>query len=614
MVSDLKYIKMLNKEIQFDKIEEDTIKTSAYLKLARKIKNSRFNFLKKKIAIISSFTSDVIENFFFVELARRGILGNLKFFPTNQFEQNILDEKSLLYEFQPDVVILLPLIEDLWENNKGEVEKSRIQKIFQRYKLWISDLKKKSDSVVIASNFQISYYYPSSLADSQNSDSIAFSINEINKKLTRFCSQFEDCFIFDYQKTIFSIGFKNLSDQKLFFLGKIRQSLQGQIILSSSLARQIAAVFYVPKKCLVLDADNTLWGGIVGEEGINGIELSDSYPGSVFKEFHKYLLRLRSNGILLAISSKNNEEDVFNVFKNHPDSILKKKHFSSHRINWNDKAKNIKEISKELNIGLDSIVFIDDNPIEREWVNKKLPEVLVPNLPSDPINYIKCLEKLEAFDFLVSSKEDKKRATMYSQEINRNKEKQKSNSLDQFLKGLKMEARYEEINKSNIKRVAQLINKTNQFNLTLRRHRESDIKVLLNKNAISVTLRLNDKYGDIGLIAVAIAGTDKTNGNVWEIDTFLLSCRALGRNIEDLLLFILCEKIKSNSKKSKILIEGKFNQAKKNNQVATFYPDRNFKRLKNFENKWYRDIINDPFNKPAHIKVLDNEKRSRKKT
>ena len=126
--------------------------------------------------------------------------------------------------------------------------------------MWISDLKKKSDSVVIASNFQISYYYPSSLADSQNSDSIAFSIHEINKKLTRFCSQIEDCFIFDYQKTIFSIGFKNLSDQKLFFLGKIRQSLQGQIILSSSLARQIAAVFYVPKKCLVLDADNTLWG------------------------------------------------------------------------------------------------------------------------------------------------------------------------------------------------------------------------------------------------------------------------------------------------------------------------------------------------------------------
>ena len=191
-------------------------------------------------------------------------------------------------------------------------------------------------------------------------------------------------------------------------------SIDGQIEVSESLSRFISATIKVPKKCLVLDVDNTIWGGVVGEDNINGIKLGEDFPGNIYKSFQKYILSLRKKGVLLAIASKNNESDVLNVFKNHQDCLLKKNHFSAIQINWNDKASNIKKIAENLNIGLDSIVFFDDNPVERELVKTVLPDVNVIEVAKDPLLYEENIQNSEYFDHIFITDDDMKRPQMLS--------------------------------------------------------------------------------------------------------------------------------------------------------------------------------------------------------
>ena len=587
--------------------------SSVYIKLSQKVKKNKKGLKKLKIAVLSSSTLDIIQDYLIVELARRGIKGILLFLPPNQFEQQILDDNSTLYEFNPDIVFLIPNIEDLCVNDIGFIKENLIKVLMKRYKLWISELRKKCDATILATNFQATLITPSALDDGQSPKSLNAIIIENNSSLSKYCKKKENCCIFDLNNLILTFGSKDWTDQRFFYIGKIRQSYNAQVFFADAIARILAAILFTPRKCIVLDADNTLWGGVVGEEGINGIELSDSFPGNVYKEFQKYLLRQRARGIILAIVSKNNEDDVLSVLKNHKDSLLKPKHFSCFKINWKDKARNIIEVAEELNIGLDSIVFIDDNPVEREWVKNKISDVLIPDLPSSPTEYINSIEKLEAFDFLSITNEDKKRADMYYQEGKRKKEKIKFNTIEDFLKNLKMEASVEDINQNNLKRVIQLLNKTNQFNLTVRRHNETDLRNIIKNGGIGITLRLKDKFGDSGLIGLAIANSKNAEKNCWGIDSFLLSCRVLGRKVEDLLLSLINEKIKSKHKKTYTYLEGEFIKGKKNSQVSDFFPKRGFKILNGYDNRWSRDVLKYPIERPKYIQVNFDGPKVRKK-
>ena len=254
---------------------------------------------------MSSFTVDVIENYLIVELARRGIKGILCFFPINQFEQQILDNSSDLYKFNPDLVIFFPSIEDMCTNEIGYIKQRLIKGLTQRYKFWINQLRKKSKSTIVAANYQTDFLNPFALDEGQDPRNLNTIISENNQILSKFCKAKENCFIFDLYNLLFKFGSKNWTDIRFLYIGQIRQSYKAQIFLAEAISRMLAAIFFVPKKCIILDADNTLWGGVIGEEGIDGIELSDSYPGNVFKDFHKYLLRQRSRGVILAIVSKN---------------------------------------------------------------------------------------------------------------------------------------------------------------------------------------------------------------------------------------------------------------------------------------------------------------------
>jgi FkbH-like protein len=307
--------------------------------------------------------------------------------------------------------------------------------------------------------------------------------------------------------------------------------------LAQRYARYLAALYTPRRKCLVLDLDNTLWGGVIGEDGLGGIELGHSGIGLAYREFQMAILALHQRGVILAIASKNNRDDALAAIKAHPDMILRPEHFAALEIHWQDKAQSIVRISERLNIGLDSLVFWDDNPVERGIVRDQIPDVLVPDVPSDPSEYVRCLVDLPCFDTLTLTAEDQRRGQMYREQAERDSflgetvQGVNGSELDAYYASLEMVVDISAANDVSIPRIAQLTQRTNQFNLTTRRYSEADVRALSRDHAWRVyTLSLRDRFGDLGLVGAAMVHTQP---DAWELDTFLMSCRALGRRVEE---------------------------------------------------------------------------------
>ena len=321
------------------------------------------------------------------------------------------------------------------------------------------------------------------------------------------------------------------------------------------------------KKCLVLDLDNTLWGGVVGEDGIEGILLSGSYPGKAFHMWQEGLKELQKSGVMLAICSKNNLSDVEEVWTKRDDMLLQKENFVAMRINWQDKATNLRELAQELNIGLDAMVFVDDNPTERELIRQQLPMVIVPEFPTQPYDLLNLYQELveEYFSIYKLTDEDKHKTAQYIANRQRVQAQNSFSNMDDYLRSLEMKLQIAQVSEVTLQRVAQLTQKTNQFNLTTRRYTEDDIKKLLYKGAQIWTLSVKDKFGDYGLTGVLIIKDDL-------IDTFLMSCRVLGKGIEK--AFVL-NVLKQYSKD----VHAEYIPSVKNSQVADFYDKLGFEMV-----------------------------------
>ena len=285
------------------------------------------------------------------------------------------------------------------------------------------------------------------------------------------------------------------------------------------------------KKCLILDLDNTLWGGILGEDGPSNIALGTTAPGNSFLAFQQAIMDLYNKGIMLAINSRNNEDETLAFIESHPNMILKKHHFSGYRINWNDKAANIKELAEELNIGLDSMVFLDDDPTNRSLVRVLVPEVEVPELPQDPKEYTRFLHSLPYFETGTITDEDKMRGNLYVTERLRKEEEKKYENKDEFLKSLGLELHLFKNDDSHIARLAQLTEKTNQFNIDKRPFTEYEVCSYIARADYDVySARLLDTFGDHGIILFALVKKEK---DLWTIESLLMSCRVFGRGVED---------------------------------------------------------------------------------
>jgi len=347
------------------------------------------------------------------------------------------------------------------------------------------------------------------------------------------------------------------------------------------------------RKCIVLDLDNTLWGGIVGEDGFEGIQLGLKSTGKAFVEFQHHLLSLHNRGIILAINSKNNEDDALKVIREHPDMVLREENFACLKINWNDKVSNMKEIASEVNIGLDSLVFFDDDPFNREIMKKILPQVLTVDMPKDPAFYASTLMELTDFNVLKITDEDTKRGQMYLQQRKRTELSKSTVSLDDFLKELNIKVNIKKADKFTIPRISQLTLKTNQFNLTTHRYQEEEIKKFVEDDKVMVhCAEVEDKFGNNGITSVFVI--KENSSDEWLVDTFLLSCRVMGRGIENAIMsHILNEAKRKNVKK----VVANYIPTKKNIPCKSFLEDFGFKK----EGKNWIHSTQNEINIPEHI-------------
>jgi FkbH-like protein len=324
-------------------------------------------------------------------------------------------------------------------------------------------------------------------------------------------------------------------------------------------------------KALVVDLDNTLWGGVVGEDGLGGIQLGLEYPGATYRACQRAILDLYQRGVILGICSKNDPAEALAVLETHPDMLLRPRHFAARRINWADKAQNLCEIAAELNIGLDALSFLDDSPVEREWVRSRVPDVYVIDLPADPALFAQTLRECPVFERLALSEEDRRRGEHYAARHRRAELQQAAKSVDEFYHSLDMTVEISGPTLLTLSRIAQLTQKTNQFNLTTRRYTEQELREMVRDPGIRIlSLKLRDRFGDSGIVGVAIS---RINGPVWEIDAFLLSCRAIGRGVETALLASVAQQARQTGAQR---LMGWYRPTAKNASVRDFYPTHRF--------------------------------------
>ncbi len=562
------------------------------------------NFEKKiKVSILSSFTINGLAETLKVKCFERKIDSIIHIGGYNQYNQEILDNTSELYKFSPDVTFLIidnrsifgEIFYYPYSISKSERQTFVKNKINEVLNL-VKKFKENSRSKLIVSNLGLPYYSPQGIAEIKTDYGFHDMIIDFNKQLKEEIYHIDSVSIFDFFRFVIKHGEKNIFNFQNFLFGDIKISLDYIPYLANELMQFIISTLGISKKCIVLDLDNTLWGGIVGEDGFDGINLSLQPPGNAFVEFQKHLKALTHRGIILAINSKNNFDDAIKVIRDHPNMILRESDFACMRINWNDKVANMKEIAKELNIGTDSLVFLDDDPLNREFIKETFPEIFTPDLPKDPSRYSELLQSFIEFSTFQITDEDRKRSQMYLDQRNRIELKDSSNNLDDFLKKLDLKIIIKKPNSFSIPRISQLTLKTNQFNLTTRRYQESEIiKFSNDRNMLVGCAQIIDKFGDNGITGVFVV--DKHNSKEWFLDTFLLSCRVMGREVEKAILnHIFNEARKNNVSK----IKAKYIATKKNKPIENFLPDNNFVKEGDY---WVFDL-NKTFNIPDFLSLI----------
>ena len=579
-----------------------TQKLSYYIS---KVKSLKKNDCEKKIKIglLSSFTINGLEETLQVlsfenKIDCKTYLGNY-----NQYNQDILDEESDLYKFNPDFTILIidtrSLFGDLFFSPYTISSEKRVDYVNNRIseiKNLIETFLKRSQSKLILSTITNPTYSPYGIFETKVGFGLQKMVTKFNDELINLYKDNSSVFIYDLNQFILKFGEKNVFDYKQFFLGDIKISTNYIPSLANELMGYVKANLGLNKKCIVLDLDNTLWGGIVGEDGYNGIKLGETPSGKAFVEFQKILLSLNQRGIILAVNSKNNIDDAIKVIRNHPNMILREENFACMKINWNDKSSNMQEISKELNIGLESMVFFDDDPVNRELIRSTIPQVFTPEIPKDPSQYPIIIQDLNDFQVLNITEEDMKRGEMYLQQRKRTELNQKSPNLDEFLKQLDIKVKIRNATEFTLPRISQLTLKTNQFNLTTKRYQEEDIRNFSNSSdKIVGCAQVIDKFGDNGITGVYIINKDSEKE--WSIDTLLLSCRIMGRGIEDGML----DHVINQARIAGVTrIKARYIQSEKNKPIENLLPDFGFKKE---EEDWYY-YIDEKVKKPKYIEMI----------
>ena len=520
-----------------------------------------------KVFGLRNFTIEGVGPYLKYHLYGWGIRPEIEFGDYGVIHQEILNESSLLNSFQPEIIILGLDLEEL--EKEAWMPSWSIDKAWDSLLGLYESLEEKTSCLIVLNTFLPPFYYAQGISTSLMTSSLGYRIQKLNQMIRDFTAERSSRFLLaDWERFLRVLGEEQSVDYRYWYLTKSPFKQPFLNLYAEEIAKIASALKGKSKKCLILDCDNTLWGGIVGEDGIDGIKLDpNDYPGKIYHDFQKTVLLLAARGVMVALCSKNNEEDVLEVLDNHPHSLIKRSDLVAWRINWQDKAKNIIEISKELNIGLDSVVFVDDNSIECDLVKTMVPDVTVIQTPTKLYQYPPLLLKKGLFETLAVSSEDRTRTLMYKQEAKRKEATQTFDNLEEYLASLEIVASISPLIQSDVSRAAQLTQKTNQFNLTNQRYSEGDILNYMNDPECAIfTLAVKDKFGEYGLTGIAIF---MKKNNIAIIDTFLLSCRIIGRDIEYAFIQTCVDCIDKHW--SPLAWEAQYKESPKNGQVADYW-------------------------------------------
>ncbi len=485
-----------------------------------------------RIALVAASTLDHFAGVLRFWLADAGLAADIFINPFDTTAEAVLDSGSALYRWRPDVVWLFATHRDAGPEVPADAAPDVIAgavaaAVAVRQGLW-RRLHKETDCLVIDNSADIPADDPfGNLAGAAPWGRRAV-LRRYNAELAAAAGPGVALFDLDHVASLW--GKRRWEDARYWFHSRHAFALDASGTAAHSAARLIAAARGLSKKCLVLDLDNTLWGGVIGDDGIAGIKLGCGEDGEAFVAFQRFIKSLQQRGVILAVCSKNDPEIAKSVFRDHPDSVLRLEDFAVFSANWDNKADNIRDIADALNIGLDAIVFVDDNPLERDIVSRNLPEVAVVDLPDDPAGFVAALGRCGWFETIALSAEDQERSRFYAENAGRASVRSNYTDMDAYLLGLEMTAIVGPADAFHLPRMSQLIGKSNQFHLTGTRYGEAELASIAARPDWFVRhVRLSDRFGDSGLIACLVLHRERATLHV---DTWVMSCRVLGRSVE----------------------------------------------------------------------------------
>ena len=527
------------------------------------------NLVAKNIAILGGSTTSEIKNILELFLLDSEIKPNFYESEYNKFYEDALFGNDVLDKFNPDIVYIHTTNQNIIKypelnNNEDEIF-TLINNEIERYKSIWSSLT-KYNCPIIQNNFDYTVNRSLGNLDFYDIHGKTYFINQLNDKFSQEARAIKHLYINDINYLSSYIGLKNWFDVSLWHQAKYALSMGSIPELAFNINKIINSIFGKSEKCLVLDLDNTCWGGVIGDDGLDGISIGvETAIAESYTSFQKYVKELKQRGVILAVCSKNDFQNAKEGFK-HPDSVLKFDDFTSFKSNWDPKHQNILDIAKEVNIGVDSLVFIDDNPVERDLVSSQVPSASVPNVGNDVIHFIDHIDRNGYFEPISLLVDDINRNKYYEDNKKRSQEQSIFKSYDDFLVSLEMTAEIKSFSSIYLDRITQLTNKTNQFNLTTKRYTASEIEnIVTSDEYIKIYGKLTDKYGDNGLIAISIG---RINENQCHIDLWLMSCRVVKRDME---FAMLDELVRQCKEKGVLEIIGYFYQSDKNNMVFDLY-------------------------------------------
>ena len=551
--------------------------TLDYFALSKEAKALKISSAAKviRIALLADCATQHLATIMRAIAARNGVQAELYEGNYDGVDLEILDPNSALYAFAPQYVVILLSSEKLKARlyASGDRRTFADETVGRLENLW-GAFRAHSQATIIQSTFVLPSERAFGNYELKVADSVGSIFTEINYRLAVKARETKNVLLNDVDFLAAAIGRAQWLDARMWNMAKTPCRLEHVPLLAQSLLDTMFAASGLIVKCVVLDLDNTLWGGVIGDDGLEGIALGEFDEGEAFVGFQKFIRELKRRGIILAVVSKNEHANAVLPFREHPHMALKEEDISVFVANWDNKADNIRLIQKTLNIGFDSLVFLDDNPFERNIVREFLPEVVVPELPEDPSLYLQSLADLNLFETASFSEADLQRADQYREEAQRELTKTHFTDINDYLTSLAMEIRLERFNAFNLPRIAQLIQRSNQFNLMTRRYGEAACEAMMKDPSLApLTLRLADKFGDYGLISVVIL---KHAGEDLEIDEYLMSCRVLQRGVES---FTLNNIFSYAARLGAKRVVGQYLPTAKNDMVKGFFKSFGFEKV-----------------------------------